>query len=235
MKKNPKGNILIFGGSGGLGNEVAKHFYNEGYNLLLTYNKSLPKFKNFKIQNMPNKFFYTKCDFLNENSIKNAIKLTKKKIGDINYIINCVGIFYYDDIKNFNYKKISETFKINAFSLITINQCVFKLKKDKKISKIISIGSSSALDGFKDTYSYCGSKHALLGIVKSLNESIYKKKIFNYCLNVGSIKNKMGKKVRGKEFKNFIETNSVIKSLKFLLNLDLPALPEEIFIKRFRR
>jgi len=235
VKKNPKENILIFGGSGGLGIEVAKHFYNEGHNLMLTYNKSLPKFKNFKIPNMSNKYFYTKCDFLNENSIEDAIKLTKKKIGNINYIINSVGIFYYDDIKNFNYKKISETFKINAFSLITINQCLFKLKKDKKISKIISIGSSSALDGFKDTYSYCGSKHALLGIIKSLNKTIYKKKIFNYCLNVGSIKNKMGKKVRGKEFKNFIETNSVIKSLKFLLNLDLPALPEEIFIKRFRR
>ena len=38
-------------------------------------------------------------------------------------------------------------------------------------TKIITIGSSSALDGFKDTYSYCGSKHALLGIIKSLNKT----------------------------------------------------------------
>ena len=234
MKKNLKGNILIFGGSGGLGYEVAKYFFNEGYNLLFTYNKSTPKVKEFKTENRSNKFFHTKCDFLKEKSIKNAIKLTKKKIGDIDYIINCVGIFYYDDITNFNYKKISETFKINVFSLLTINQCIFKLKRNKKISKIISIGSSSAVDGFQDTYSYCGSKHALLGIIKSLNQTIYKKKIFNYCLNVGSIKNKMGKKVRGNEFKNFIETNTVIKSLNFLLNLDLPALPDEIFIKRFR-
>ena len=234
MKKNLKGNILIFGGSGGLGYEVAKYFYNEGYNLLFTYNKSAPKVKEFKTENRSNKFFHTKCDFLKEKSIKNAIKLTRKKIGDIDYIINCVGIFYYDDITNFNYKKISETFKINVFSLLTINQCIFKLKRNKKISKIISIGSSSAVDGFKDTYSYCGSKHALLGIIKSLNQTIYKKKIFNYCLNVGSIKNKMGKKVRGNEFKNFIETNTVLKSLNFLVNLDLPALPDEIFIKRFR-
>ena len=65
-------------------------------------------------------------------------------------------------------------------------------------------------------------------------KQLQKKKIINYCLNLGSIKNKMGRKVRGGEFKKFIQTKSVIKALEFLINIELPALPEEIFLKRLR-
>ena len=78
MKKNLKGNIIIFGGSGGLGYEVAKYFYNEGYNLLFTYNKSTPKVKEFKTENRSNKFFHTKCDFLKEKSLSSIMFINFK-------------------------------------------------------------------------------------------------------------------------------------------------------------
>ena len=43
-----------------------------------------------------------------------------------------------------------------------------------------------------------------LGIIKSLNETIYNKNIFNYCLNFGSIKKQNGKKVRNANYKNLL-------------------------------
>tara|TARA_Y100000590_G_C15579726_1_gene961841 strand:- start:425 stop:1144 length:720 start_codon:yes stop_codon:yes gene_type:complete len=237
IKKNSKGSILIFGGSGGLGSEIAKNFCQQGYDMVLTYRKNAKEIKKILKkfnEKKSNKIFYSKCDFNNENSIKKTIKFAIKKNGEPKYIINSVGVFYYDNLKKFNYKKINEIFKINAYSVLAINKTLYNLKKSKKIIKIISIGSSSALNGFKDTFSYCGSKHALLGIVRSLNETIYRKKIFNYCLNLGSIKNKMGKKVRSKEFKNFINPQSAVKAINFLTSLEVPALTEELFVKRFR-
>ena len=231
-----KKTIIIFGGSGGIGLEAVKYFYKKGYNLVVTYNRNPKQIKDFlrKKSHQLNKIFITKCSFLNENSIKKTINFAFKKKSEVSYVINCVGIFEYDNFKTSNYKNISDIFKINAFSLIAINQAILNNKKLKKIIKVISIGSSSALDGFKDTYTYCGSKHALLGIIKSLNQTIAKKNIFNYCLNLGSIKNNMGKKVRGGEFKKFILTKTVIKSLQFLIDIELPALPEEIFLKRYK-
>ena len=99
--------------------------------------------------------------------------------------------------------------------------------------KVISIGSSSSLNGFKNTIVYCGSKHALLGIIKSLNETLYKDKIINYCLNTGSIKNKMGKKVRGQNFSKFIDQKEIIKAIQFIINIDPPGIPQDLYIKRF--
>ncbi len=236
MRENNKKTIVIFGGSGGIGFEATKYFFKKGYNLVVTYNKNPKLIKNFisKKKEQQNKIFTFKCSFFNQNSIKKTIKFAFKQNHEVSCVINCVGIFEYDNFKSFNYKKISDIFKINTFSLISINQAILKNKKLKQIIKVISIGSSSAIDGFKDTFTYCGSKHALLGIIKSLNETITKKNIFNYCLNLGSIKNKMGKKVRGGEFRKFIQSESVVKSLQFLIDIELPAFPEEIFLKRYK-
>ena len=123
-------------------------------------------------------------------------------------------------------------FKVNALSTLAINKEIYKLKL-KKIIKVITIGSSSALNGFKDTYSYCGSKHALLGIIKSLNQSLHNKKILNFCINVGSLKNTMGKKIRSKDYKNFIDQEEIIKAINYLIDVKLPGIAEEIYIKRF--
>tara|TARA_B100001057_G_scaffold34033_1_gene30871 strand:- start:64 stop:777 length:714 start_codon:yes stop_codon:yes gene_type:complete len=236
MNDNSKKTIIIFGGSGGVGLEVSKYFYRKGFNLVVTYNNNSKNIKNIIKKNLKfqNKIFTLKCNFVDQNSIKKTINFAFKKKSEVTYVINCVGIFEYDNFKNLSYNKISNIFKINTFSLISINQAILRKKKLRKKIKVISIGSSSSLAGFKDTLTYCGSKHALLGIIRSLNETIAKKNIFNYCLNLGSIKNKMGKKVRSKEFKKFINTRSVIKALQFLIDVELPALPEEIFLKRFR-
>lgn len=229
MKKN----AIIFGSSGDLGLSFANYLNENNYNLILTTNnKNLNYLKKKFLPNFFNKIFIKKCNFESESSIKNSIKFAVKKIGEPDLIINTCGVFYYDKLDNFSYNKALKTFKINALSTVILNKEIYKIKK-KKLTKIITIGSSSALDGFKDSYSYCGSKHALLGIIKSLNKTISSSKIINFCINVGSLKNKMGKKVRSKDYKNFINQDEVIKAANYLISSKAPGIPQEIYIKRF--
>ena len=210
MNKLYTNTAIVFGGSGDVGINIAKDLLKKNYKLIISYkNQKLSKLKKtFKNYNK-NNIFLKYCDLSNEKSIKKVIQFSKKKIGEPGLVINTAGIFYYDNLSNFSYKKIIETFKINCFSIIAINKELTSIKKNKKLVKIISLGSSSALDGFADTFSYCGSKHALLGIIKSLNKTRKNKNILNYCVNVGSIKNSMGKKVRSAEFKKFIEHRKI--------------------------
>ena len=42
----------------------------------------------------------------------------------------------------------------------------------------------------------------------------------------------MGRKVRNEKFEKFIDQKSVVKTFNFVTNSDLPAFPEEIYIKR---
>ncbi len=228
MKKN----AIIFGSSGDLGLSFVNYLKKNNYNLVLTTNSKNSNYIRKKFLSNSNKIFIKKCNFESEKSIKNSIKFALKKIGEPDLVINTCGIFYYDKLENFSYEKALKTFKINALSTVILNKEIYKVRK-KKLTKIISIGSSSALDGFKDSYSYCGSKHALLGIIKSLNKTISSKKIINFCINVGSLKNKMGKRVRSKDYKNFINQDEVIKAANYLIQSKAPGIPQEIYIKRF--
>ena len=138
--------VAGFGGSGDLGKEISKDLYNNGYNIVISHNKKNP---NLVIKlNKKSKIYYKKCNFLSENSIKNFINYSVKKIGLPNLVINTVGIFDYENIKKINYKNIIKIFKINSLAVLTINKELVKKNKKKRQIKIISIGSSSSLDGF---------------------------------------------------------------------------------------
>jgi len=227
-------NAIIIGGSGELGLAISKFLLLNNYKIIITFkNKNKKKKIEREISNFKKSYYLKNCDLESEKSIKKTIFFANKHLGDIDLVINAAGVFYYDIINKLNYSKILSTFKINALSTIVINKEIKKNKKNKNFTKIISIGSSSSLAGYKDTVTYCGSKHALSGIVRSLNKTIYKNKIINYCINTGSLKNKMGRKVKNQNFEKFIDQKEIIKSIKFLIDINPPAIPEDIFIRRF--
>ena len=95
---------IVFGGSGDLGKEISKDLYNNGYKIVISHNKKNPNL--VKKLNKKSKIYYKKCNFLSENSIKNFINYSVKKIGLPNLVINTVGIFDYENIKKINYKNI---------------------------------------------------------------------------------------------------------------------------------
>jgi len=229
MKKN----VLILGGTGELGEKVLDFFIRSGYNIIFS-STTIKKIKKTQSNILKNtKSIIGKiCDFRKENDIKNIINFSYKKFKSINIIINCVGVFEYDDLNKLNYKKIINIFKINSLSLILINKFLRRIKK-KDYIKVISIGSSSSYIGSKDTILYCGSKHALQGIIKSLNQTNYKKKIINYSINPGTLNNKMGKKVKNLNNQNLIEQDEIIKTISYLISLNIIGVPEDIYLRRF--
>ena len=233
--KNVRNSVLIFAGSGGLGLEICKKFLLEGFNVYFTSQNKIKVNRtiNFlKKNNSENIIKGLVCDATNENSIKNCIKNFFKQGHKQRIIVNCIGSFGYDGVSLLNYNKLSDIFKINTFPTIIINKyCSIYKKKNNKI-KIFSIGSSSSYDGFDKTIAYCASKHALLGAIRSLNKELIRKNIYNININPGSIKTKMGKKVRYQNYSKFILPYSVADFIFNLSQLKEPAFIEDVFLKR---
>ncbi len=226
-------NILLLGSTGELGFFLLNELYNRNFNIIYSFktkkkNKSLIRDKNKKkiLQGF-------KCDLSKEKDIQRLINLSFKKLKNIDYIINCSGVFYYDNIKNTNYEDLSHMFKINCFSTIMINKNIFKKKNKKNTIKIITCGSSSAIMGSKDTVAYCASKHALLGTIKSLNQTYIKDEIYNYCLNFGTLDNKKGKLIRNIKNQKVINQNDILKSILYILSIGSVGIPENLYLKRF--
>ena len=233
--KNIKDSVLIFAGSGGLGLEICKKFLQEDFDVYFTSQNNIKIHKIINLLKKNNKNNIIKgfsCNATNENSIKNCLKKFFTQNNKKRIIVNCIGSFEYDGITSVNLKKLSEIFKINTIPTILISKyaSVYKKKSDK--IGIFSIGSSSSYEGFSKTIAYCASKHALLGAIRSLNQELIKKKIYNININPGSIKTKMGKKVKNQKYSEFISPESIANFIFDLSNLKEPAFIEDVFLKR---
>lgn len=232
MNKNRKKNILILGGYGELGFYLLNQLYKNDFNIVFSYktkkiNKIIKIDKNKKCI-----LFGVKCDISKELNIKKLLNLAYKKLKYIDCIINCTGVFYYDDFKKIKYSDLYYMFKINCFSTILINKYILRKKNQSDSVKIITCGSSSATMGSKDTVSYCASKHALLGTVRSLNQSYIKYKIFNYCLNFGTLNNKKGKMIKNINNQKLINQKDIFDTINYLMNIGEIGIPEDLYLKR---
>ena len=90
----------------------------------------------------------------------------------------------------------------------------------KKWWRIVNIGSSSSYNGFKNTSIYCSSKHALLGLSRSLHDELKEHNIRTFCVSPGSIKTSMGKRVIGQNYDTFMDPKEIAEWLKAKLVID---------------
>tara|TARA_Y100000991_G_C21811610_1_gene279931 strand:- start:20 stop:682 length:663 start_codon:yes stop_codon:yes gene_type:complete len=217
--------ILIFGATGKIGEEISI-FFSKKYDLVLS-GRSKKKLYNLK-KRVKKKVFVKVCNLEKEIKIKETIDFALKKMGKIDIVINSAGIFNYKNISDVNHQDLCKEFKVNAFSTLIINKY---LSKKNKI-KIITLGSSSGYIGDKNTFTYSGAKHALLGIVKSLNQTQKAKAILNFTINPGTIDNQMGRRVINHKNKPLIKTDQILKTIDYLISLETNGIPEEIFLKR---
>lgn len=225
-----KKTFLITGATGGLANEFLNQINNPNYNFLLI-GRNKKKLDNLKKKFKKNiKIF--QCDFENLKKIEGLVRKIKSKENGIDIIINFVGSFEYTPINKININNINKNFNINCLATILINSSFFQKMQKKRFARIINIGSSSSYNGFKDTSLYCASKHALLGFSRSMQDENKNRNLKIIDILPGSIKTKMGRKVRNQDYNDFLEPKAIINVIRNLMNDDSNLKINEIKIKR---
>ena len=102
----------------------------------------------------------------------------------------------------------------------------------KKWGRIVNIGSSSSYNGFKNTSIYCSSKHALLGLSRSLHDELKEHNIRTFCVSPGSIKTSMGKRVIGQNYDTFMDPKEIAEFIVYIISFDKEMVSEEIKLNR---
>jgi NAD(P)-dependent dehydrogenase (short-subunit alcohol dehydrogenase family) len=102
----------------------------------------------------------------------------------------------------------------------------------RRWGRIINIGSSSAYAGFKNTAIYCASKHALLGLTRSLHDELKHQNVRCFCISPGSIKTEMGRAVPGQDFETFLDPQEIAEFVVHVASYDGGMIAEEIRLNR---
>ena len=228
-------NCLITGSTGGLGKEIAKEFAKNGCNLFLTaQNKEkLNLLKNeLELNQNSIKIDFEAVDLSSTHQIQKLVERTKNSFSHIDILVNCAGIFPVKPLSDSMIDDFDKCFDINIKSAFILCKEFSKEMVSKKWGRIVNIGSSSSYNGFKNTSIYCSSKHALLGLSRSLHDELKEHNIRTFCVSPGSIKTSMGKRVIGQNYDTFMDPKEIAEFIVYIISFDKEMVSEEIKLNR---
>lgn len=139
-------NVVITGGTSGLGLALAQKFNKEHYNVFVLSRTA--EGENAIV-----------CDVSKRDSIENAFKELSKHIETIDILINNAGLALFGATELLKPAEIENIFNVVFFGTLYTSQAALKFMK--KGSKIINISSACALFALPYRSMYCASKSAV--------------------------------------------------------------------------
>ena len=229
--------ILITGASSGLGREIVKQFAKINCEIFFTArNHTALKglFDELKNSKSPYLLSYKAADLTNLKEVDNLIKSVRDSLGHVDVLINSAGVFPVNQISNVPLTELQHCFSINVVAPFVLTQEFCSDMKQNQLGRIINIGSSSAYGGAPKTSVYCASKHALLGLTRSLHKELKEHNIRVFCVSPGSIQTPMGRKVEalGQKYETFIDPEEIAKYIIQATSYNTQMISEEIRLNR---
>ena len=233
-------NCLITGATGGLGKEIAKEFAKNGCNLFLTgrNNDKLNSLKN-ELENSVNeiKIDFEDADLSDDGEIQKLIEKVKNTFVNIDILVNCAGVFPVKLLSDSTVEDFENCFSVNVKAAFVLCKEFSQGMISKKWGRIINIASSGAYNGRSKTVVYRASKHALLGLSRSLHSELKEYNVRTFCVSPGPIKTSMGHDIVKNEnpderFDSFMNPNEIAEFIAYLVSFDNEMVSEEIRLSR---
>ena len=228
-------NCLITGATGGLGKEIAKEFAKNGCNLFLTgrNNDKLNSLKN-ELENSVNeiKIDFEDADLSDDGEIQKLIEKVQGVFANIDILVNCAGVFPVKLLSDSTVEDFENCFSVNVKAAFVLCKEFSQGMISKKWGRIINIASSGAYNGRSKTVVYRASKHALLGLSRSLHSELKEYNVRTFCVSPGSIKTPMGKSVIGQNYETFLNPNEIAELIVRLVSFDNEMISQEIQLSR---
>ena len=170
-------NILVTGGSRGIGKQIVKSCIDNDYKVHFTYSKDLSAAKSISNDINSKNLTFSKCDLNNVNEIIKLFKDLKERFKFLDGLVNNAGISGgTNSIKNLLEKEINEVLNVNIKSIIISCREVIPLmsvKQGARGGSIVNISSmASTIGGRKGKTLYAASKGAVdvftIGAAKEL-------------------------------------------------------------------
>lgn len=227
-------NCLVTGATGGIGKELVNMLVKNGCNVFLTSKseKKLSTFVKQLKQKSTKKISYTATDLNNLKDIKKLLKKVKTTFGSVDILINSAGVFMMKSIKDSTIDNYDNSFNVNLRAAFLLSKEFSNDMIEKKWGRIINIGSSSSYAAFANTSLYCSSKHAILGLSRSLQIELKEHNIRVLCISPGSTKTELAKISTDQDFNTFLNPKEVAEFIIFAISFDAEMILDEIRLNR---
>lgn len=181
-------NVLITGGSRGIGKACVYEFIKNGYRVFLNYNKSEKEALRMCSETgaIP-----VKADVSNSLEVEKAAEFIKENYGGISVLINNAGISQIKLFSDISENDWDNMFNVNIKGMFLITKAFIGDMINKKYGKIINISSMWGETGGSCEVHYSASKSAVIGFTKALAKETGLSGINVNCISPGVINTDM--------------------------------------------
>lgn len=172
---------LVTGASRGIGLSITRTLMKKGVTVA-GWSRTEPENLNH------DRFFHFKADLTKEESVEQAYKQMADELGkDISILINNAGAGYRGIMEEMPADKWRYLFDLNVHGIFYVTRRIIPQMKANREGHIINISSGAGTNGIAGMSCYCGTKHAVVGITRSLHQELRDFGVKVTCLSPGSV------------------------------------------------
>ncbi|UCD85154.1 MAG: SDR family oxidoreductase [Deltaproteobacteria bacterium] len=170
-------NIIITGGSSGIGRGLALRLAKEGASLALVARdpERLSKTREEIISRAsspgPRVEFFS-CDVTDDGKVRQTMDKIVDELGSPDYLFNSAGIIIVDYFENLHRDNFREIMDTNFFGTLHFIKAALPHFKKKGRGHIVNISSIAGMIGVFGYASYCASKYAVVGLTETLRAEL---------------------------------------------------------------
>jgi len=193
--------VLVTGGFQGIGRQVVTTFQNEKA-IVIAADLS---YENTELKQVNDQEYQINLDVSSETSVQNLAKQLEELNLTPNILVNVAGISTMDYLIDSQTADFDKTLAVNTRGTYLVSKYIVKLMvAAKKPGKVVLIASQAGKNGYRAMSAYVASKHAVLGLTKTLAIEVAKNQINVNAVCPGIIETSMkhrerkdGAKIRG--------------------------------------
>ena len=161
--------ILVTGGTSGLGKAITEGFAAEGGRVFfLGRNKKAGTAVEEALRKEGYDATYIVCDISKADEISDAVKITEKKTGHIDVLVNNAGVSSRGSVVSTDLEDWQRTFDVNLQAPFLFMRAAIPAMKESGGGSIINIASVAGKVTIPGGAAYCATKAALIHLSKQV-------------------------------------------------------------------
>jgi len=200
---NLKGkNVIVTGGSRGIGSAVVKLFSELGANVAFNYNKNYRAAEELAEASSGSggKIIFFECDVSNYPEVESFVRKVKDQFNTIDILINNAGIWEYNKIHEMPVDAWRRTMQINLDGVFYFSHTIIRHMKENNIrGNLVNVSSTAGQRGEANYSHYAATKGGIISFTKSLASELGPDGIRINCVAPGWVKTDMTTEALAKE------------------------------------
>lgn len=187
-------NVLLTGGSRGIGAASVRALHASGASVVFTYNREA-ELATALCGELGSRVYAAQCDIADHGALPNLVQETIERLGSIDVLVNNAATFDENPFFGNDYDswrtRWQRTFDVNLFGAANLSFLVLQHMRERGRGKILNIVSRAAHRGELTFADYGASKAALTNLTKSMARSCARDGIVAIAIAPGFIETDM--------------------------------------------